>query len=141
MSISDEKIYTSLWSEVRTLLVAKAPFITNSTTTSTTAAVIAAQYNDKEVKRPQVCILPVDKDESNWKFGSDQGKKMLNIIVECWAFNSLGIDQLGEQVEDALKVNEIPGVSLIAVTSSNALNTQPDSKYYLKTITFTYDRE
>ena len=141
MSVSDETLYTDLWSEVRTILVATAPYITNSTTADTTAAVINAQYNDKETKRPQVCILPVDKDESEWKFGSAQGKKMLNIIVECWASNSLGVDQLSQQVEHSLKTTEIGGVSLIAVTSSNAVNIQPDSKYHLKSIAFTYDRE
>jgi len=141
MTITDSTIYTSTWSDIRTKLIASAPYVTNSTTGATTAASILATYNDKLPNRPQIVIEPIVKNEDTFKFGGTEGKKFINVTIECYATNGLGVDQLAEQVEVTLKANDINGIDLVGNTSDNAINIDNEEKYQLKVLTFSYDRE
>jgi len=141
MAITDSTLYTSVFTEIRNKIVAKAPYVTNSTTGATTLASIKAVFNDETPVRPQIVIEPVSKSESSFKFSSTEGKKFINITIECYYKNTLGIDQLAEQVEEALKVNDISGIDLVGITSDYALNLDNEDKYHLKTLTASYDRE
>ena len=141
MAVTDANIYTSVWSEVRTLLVAANLVVTNSTTSQTTLASVNASFNDKNLSKPQVVIQPIDKDEAAFKFGSYEGKKMINVFVDCYASQSQQIDSLAEQVESYLKLNIINGVELVGITCNNGVSINNDSKYFLKSITLSYDRE
>ena len=141
MSISDSSLSVDVFSEVRSKIVAAAPYVTNSTTSETTLAQVRAAYNDKEPVRPQIVINPIEKDEANWKFGGTEGKKFININIECYYKNTLGVDQLADSVETALKANDINGIDLIGVVSSYAYTNPVLIKYHMKGITFTYDRE
>jgi hypothetical protein len=80
-------------------------------------------------------------DESGYKFGSGQGRKFMNITVECYSENTLGIDQLSSQVRDAISTASIDGMELVAVSSDYAFTNPDVNKFHLKTITFTFDRE
>lgn len=141
MAIADSSINTDVWNSVRTVLVAAAPYITNSTTSATTAASINAAYNDKSQTKPQIVIYPINKDESLNKFGATSGKSLINIQVECYASNGLGCDQLADQVETSLKTTEIAGIQLIAVGSDISFVNPDEAKFHIKSLTFTYDRE
>jgi hypothetical protein len=141
MAIADSSVNTDVWNEVRTLIVASAPYITNSTTAATTAASINAAYNDKSQTKPQVVIYPITKDEDINKFGSNYGKVLINVQVECYAGNSLGVDQLCDQVETSLRATNIPGISLVAVGSDISFVNPNEAKFHVKSLTFTYDRE
>ena len=141
MAITDSTINSSVWTEVRSKIVAAAPYVTNSSTSATTAAAINAAYNDKIPTRPQIIIHPINMSEGEWKFGGNQGRKFIDIMVDCYYKNSLGIDQMADQVEDTLKTNEIAGIELVGITSDVAFDVSGENKYHLKSITFSYDRE
>jgi len=141
MAISNSTLNVDVFSEIRALIVANTPYVTNSTTASTTAATINAAYNDKPSIKPQIVINPINKDETKDKFGSNEGRKFINIVIECYYSNTLGIDQLADSVEYTLKHNEIVGIEMVGVTSDYAFNMAAKSKVQLKTLTFTYDRD
>jgi hypothetical protein len=141
MAIADSSANVDIWNSVRSLLVATAIYVTNSTTSATTQALIAAAYNDKNQTKPQVIIYPITKSETLDKFGSNYGKQLINIQVECYASNGLGCDQLCDQVETVIRTNPIDGVSLVSVGSDISFINPNEAKFHLKSLTFTYDRE
>lgn len=142
MAISDSRITSSLWDEIRTVLVASALYVTvSAVSTDTVSATITNQYNDKTPTRPIVVINPIPMDENSWKFGSNQGHKFLNVTIDCYDKRTSGIDELYDQVQNALKTTPIAGVELVAVASDVGFSSVNDNKYHVKTGTFTYDRE
>lgn len=127
---------------MRACIVAASVYTTNQTTSATSAvSVVSGNFNDKVPVRPEIAIHPVEKEEANAKFGGTEGKKMLNVFVDCWADKTLYVDQIAQQVEAAVKAYAWDGVQLVAVTSNNGLSLEADNKYQLKTLTFTFDRE
>jgi hypothetical protein len=80
-------------------------------------------------------------DEDSWKFGGSQGKKMINVVIECYYSNTLGVDQLFDQVRAALDDNDIDGIDLVGISSDYGYNTSAEQKYHVKSGTFTYERE
>jgi hypothetical protein len=142
MSITDASLNTTIWNEIKDVLVDANIYITASSQSSDTViATINASYNDKLAHKPQVCIYPIQFDESEWKFSSNEGKKLINVTTECWAGNTLNVDELAQQVAYAVKHNPIDGISLIGITSNYAFNTAADSKFHMKVVQFTFDRE
>jgi len=142
MAINDITLYTDVWTETRNILVAAAPFVTNSTTASTTAASINAAYNDKSLTKPQIVISPIDKDEDSFKFGSIEGRKIINIVIESYYSSSLGSDQLQQQVDYALKSIIPDGIDLIGITSNGTFDlTNENTKVHGQSATYTYVRE
>jgi hypothetical protein len=139
--VSDSTLSTDVFTAIRNVLVASAPYITNSTTSATSAATINAVYNDKEPQRPQITINPVTFDESEWKFGSIHGHKMINVNIDCYASNTLGVDQLFDQVSASLKGTVIDGMEMVAIASDYGFSSASDAKYHVKSMTLTYDRE
>ena len=139
--VSDSTLSTDVFTEIRNKIVAAAPYVTNSTTSSTSAASILAVHNDTKTTIPQIVINPIVYDEANWKFGGTEGKKFINVIIDCYYKNTLGIDQMSDQVLTALKVNDISGIDLVGVTGDYAFNVNNEAKFHLKSTTFTYDRE
>ena len=141
MAVSDRYITSSLWDSVRDLLVAAAPYVTiSAVSTDTVTATITGSYNDKTMSRPTIVINPIPMDEGEWKFGSNEGRKFLNVTIDCYDKRTSGIDELYDQVQYALKNTEISGVQLIAVSSDVGFYSVNDNKYHVKTGTFTYDR-
>jgi len=134
-------LYTDVWSSIRSALTAQSIYITNSTTSATTAASINAAFNDKNPTNPQIVIYPIMKDEDINKFSSTDGKQLINVKVECYAGNSLGVDQLSQQVETIIKATNLGDVELVALGSDNAFVDPNLAKYHYKTISFTFSRE
>lgn len=141
MTISDSTLNVDVWNDVKSVLVAANLKVTNSSTGSTTAATIAASYNDKTPTRPTVIVMPISKSENDFKFGGTYGKRMINIGIECYASNTLGVDQLADQVEAAMIGNTWDGMSIVGVTSDVAFINPNEAKYQLKTLMYTFDRE
>ncbi len=140
--VSDSDISQDLWDDIKSALVAAVPVITSSlATTDTTVASITSTYNDKAPTRPQIVIHPILVDEGDWKFGSVDGKKLINVVVDCYASKTLYVDQLWDQVRNTLVQNTIAGVDLNALTSDYGFSDPGDQKFHVKTATFTYLRE
>jgi len=139
--VTDNTLSVDVFTSIRSLLVATQPFITNSTTSATTSAEIRATFNDIGAVRPQIILNPIEVEEKEWKFGSFQGKKVINIAVDCYGSNTLGVDQLRDQVEVILKENPITGIDLVGLSTSYAQSLSNDEKYHLVSIIATYDRE
>lgn len=141
MAITDSALTSSVWEAVKDELVSLAPFVTNSTTAETSAASIKAVYNDSNGSRPQIVIRPIGHQESGWKFGSYEGKKFITVDIDFYYQNTLGIEQMYDQVVAQLKTNPIDGIQLIAIASDYGFSTENSDKYHVKTLTLSYDRE
>lgn len=135
MTISNSTLTSDVFTDVRAVLVAA-----NITAESITATVNAT-YNDRQPQRPQVTIGPATVDEDSFKFGSNEGKKFINIVVGCYYSKTVGVDQMYDQVLVAVKAAEFDGIELVAHGGDYAFNTANDQKFHLKSITFTFDRE
>ena len=140
MVITDNNISTSVFNEIRTVLVAASLHTTNSTTSVETTASVLAAYNDQASNKTQVVIVPITKAEDTFFFSSTEGKKTINVMIECYANNTLGIDQLSDQVETALKVNSIVGINLEDINTDYTLTMENDQKFYRKTVIAVYGR-
>lgn len=144
MAISDSTLTVDVYGAVRTFLLATAPYVTNTTSATTTAAVVNAAYNDKQPQKPQLIINPATYTESNFKFDNSRighGRKFINVTVDCYAGTSLGTDQLHDQIRDALADYSFDGMELVALSSDQAFINPNLNKYHLKSIIFTFDRE
>lgn len=141
MVITDSTISTSVWDEVRTILVAASLTASNLTTSTNYSANIGASYNDKAGSKPQVIINPIVMDEDSAKFGGSYGKRMINVLVDIYASNTQYIDQISDQIKTALATNTISGIDLIGVSEDYAFNSPGDNKFHLKSLVFNYQRE
>lgn len=145
MSISDNTLSVDVWNTVRSVLVEASIKITNTTTAGTKTASVLASYNDKKPSVPQIIIQPIDSDESEYKFGSSNGRKFINVTIECYYQNTLGVDQLSDgskaAIREACEDGTITGMDLVGVTETYAFTDPNQTKFHLKTVTFTFDRE
>jgi hypothetical protein len=141
MTISDSTANVDVWNDVKTILVAANLKVTNTSTSATTAATVAATYTDRTPVRPMVVVSPVSSSEDSFKFSSNYGRRMFNITVECYAANTLGVDQLADGVEEAMRAATWDGMSIVGVTSDVAFVNPNEAKYHLKALTYTFDRE
>lgn len=132
-------IRTDTWTAVRNTLVAAALQVTDGSTVKN--ATVAAAYNDKNTSKPQVIIYPLNKDESEFKFSSDDGKQMLNVTVESYYSNTLGVEQLDEQIEEAIKADVPSGMELVGITSDYTFTNPLETKYHSIVTVFTFDKE
>ena len=145
MSINDDTLSVDVFDTIRSVLVSASPVVTNTTTSNTKTASVLAQYNDKSPSAPQIIIIPADVSEDTFKFGGKQGKKFINVGIECYYTNSLGVNQLADQVKvaikDACEDGTIIGMDLVGLTENMAFVNPNEAKYHLKTLTITFDRE
>ena len=145
MAINDSTLSTDVWTTMKTVILAAAPYITNSSTAATTVAGIETAYNDKAVTKPQIIINPIEKGEGEYKFGSRYGKRDINVTVDCYYKNTLGTDQLSDQVEEAkklaLEAGTILGIDLYAISTDQAFVDPNQSKFQMKSVTFSFRRE
>lgn len=135
MTITDSTIYSSVWTDIRTKLVA------SSITVDSTTVSIRAKYNDKYTK-PQVILNPVDKDEIIDKFSATEGKKEITVTIDVYYKTSAGVDSIAEQIEASLKANDISGIEFQRVSSDTGVPLTPnESKFHFKAISVQYLRE
>ena len=141
MAISDNTLTSDIWTEIRTLIVSANPIVTNSTTGATTLAGVKAVFNDSGAARPQIIVRPVTPSTKNHKFGETVSAKNVTVLIECYADNTLGTDQLFDQVSYLLETNPIAGIEITDLDSDYAMNIAANSQYQMKSLSLTYDRE
>ena len=141
MAINDSTIYNDVWVEVKNKLVTTGLYITNSETSATTAVSIEAAYGDEIVTRNSVRIYPARLDEEFDKFSSNQGKKDINIIIDCVGKVGKYADELKGQVRNILIANDITGIDLVGLTDNGFFTPVSREKFYGQSLTFTYMRE
>ena len=148
MAISDDTLSSDVFTTIRAVIVASAPKITytdKASASKTKTASVYAQYNDKTPTSPQIIIIPADVSEDSWRFGGTEGKKLINVGIECYYKTTLGIDQLADTIEAAIKTavenSTITGMDLVGVSENYAFVDPSQMKFHLKTLTFTFDRE
>lgn len=139
MAIADSTLRTDFWNDLRAELVAAS--IQTTIGATVTAANVVATYNDRQYSRPQIVIQPIILGESEFKFSGSYGKRTVNAVVECYSSHSEGIDQMANQVSEALKDNALDGMNLVAVNEDFAFSAPGENKTFLKTLTFVYERE
>jgi hypothetical protein len=139
--VSDNAINVSVWDGIRTALTQSTMYVVNSTTNASVRASVEAQYSDT-LGRPQVVILPMEISESNFKYSSSTGKRIMNVTIECYYSNTLGIEQLADQVDNLIKA-AVPtlGMDLTGITSSYGYAGTGTFKNHLLSLTYTFDRE
>jgi uncharacterized protein YaiE (UPF0345 family) len=139
MAISDSTLAQNVFTDVRSALVAAS--ITTSIGSTVSSANILAAHPDKVYAKPQIVILPIQSDEGDFKFGGSEGRKAINVVIECYSDKSLGVDQLADGVRAALKANTITGIDLVGFSEDYAFNSPGENKFHLKTLTASYLRE
>lgn len=132
---------TDLWSAVRNVLVSANLVTTAGSSSATSAVSVEAAYNDSYVGRPIAVIEPVVRVSDRFKYGDTYPREFDNVIVSCYGKTSLQVDQMSTGIISALASTVIPGVELRSFETDNGLNSPGDSKFYLKTLTFVYDKE
>jgi hypothetical protein len=142
MSISDATLSSDVWTAVKTLLVSATPTVTLGGTSPTTyTATIAASYNDKAIATPTIVVNPIDIDEQVIKFGNTRGTQVITVTMDCYYKNTLGVDQLADQVINALATTAIEGLPLSGWTTTTAWVNPNEAKYQLKTVVAAFRRE
>lgn len=141
MTITDATLPTAFWTALRTRINTAAPYTTNPTTATTTAASIKASYKDLETARPTIVIDPSAITNTPDSFGTTTGQKSINAVIRVFTEFSVGVDQLDEQIQNALIADDIDGVDLESIESSPDVPADPTNiKYYSKTISVAYKR-
>lgn len=145
MSITDTNIYTTTWKAIKDILVAANIQAERDDGNTKNASVKPAFVNDRTAM-PLLVVQEVAKpSEADYKFGSNEGKKTLAVTVDCYTITSKGVEQLGEQVESAIKTalgnGTLIGIDLIDISSDNSFVDPNFGSYKNKSITFTFLRE
>ena len=138
--ITNDNLNVSMFNAVRSAIVNSNPKVTESTGKFRRASVKAV-YDDAKVTTPQIIISPLSVLESEYTFGSNDGKKLINVSVDCYYNNTLGIDQLSDQVTKAVKDEDYEVLDLVGVSSDYAFVNPNEAKFHLKTVTFTFLKE
>jgi len=148
MTISNATLSSDVFTTVRSVLVdaaIKVSYTNKEAQTKYKSATVLAQYNDKSPSVPQIIIMPAGISEDNFKFGYSEGKKFININVECYYKTTKGVDELSDAVKvaikDACEDGTIVGMDLLAISEDYAFVNPNDMKFHLKTLTLTFDRE
>jgi hypothetical protein len=145
MAINDATLKVDVYTTIRDVLVAAAIKVTNSTTSGTKTASVLAAHNDKRTTVPQIVISPASVSEGEFKFGDLEGKKFINVNLECYYKNTLGADQLDDACVAAIKAAlldaTITGMDLNAVDSDYGFANPNEAKFQFKTVSFTFIRE
>lgn len=140
MAISDQTLSSDIWTEIRAVLVTAAITV-DSKSVTIQATNADTTDNAGATRKPFVIINPVNLDETKDKFNSYQGKKFINVFIDCIYKNTLYVDQIADKVTYALSTNKIAGIELIGITSDYAFTDPNQKKYHEKNLTFTYTRE
>ena len=135
MTISNSTLRTDVFEAVRTTLVAAA------ITVNSILATVNVDWNDKKPQRPQITIEPIGTDESEFKFGSNEGKKFINVPVTCHYGTTAGMDEMADAVSVAIKGTTFDNIELIAISTDFAFNLGNGQKFDSLTTTFSFDWE
>jgi len=131
MTVTDRTIYTDFYTDLKALLVAGT--ITGSPT-------ITSADSDKTFTKPTISIHSLDKDETNVFFGTSEGIKILNIVIDCHANTAKKAEQAAQDVEYILKNNKIKGVVLSGIVSNYNKDIINNINMKYKSNTFTYKK-
>ena len=140
MTITDETLSSDVWTDIRAALVASSISV-DSKTATIQATYADIQDNNGSARKPFIIIHPINLEETKDKFGSNQGKKFINVFIDCIYKNTLYMDELADKVTYSLSNANILGISLIGVTSDYAFTDPANKKYHEKNLTFSYVRE
>jgi hypothetical protein len=139
MTISNATLSTDIYSAVRTAIVNAS--ITVSYNSTTISASVVPAYNDEDTSVPQIVVYDSEYDEAEYKFGSNHGKKLINVLVECYFTKGRGTSEMKDKVINAIKDTTFDGMELVAVATDTAFINPNEQKYHLVGINFTFDRE
>jgi hypothetical protein len=137
--VEDKTLKVDIWNAIRSALVGKV-YITNTATTTTTVASIVATFNDEYPSKPIVEVMPLRVEETLDEFSNIQGNKDILVTINCYYKNSLGVDQMDDQITDILKTTKINGISLRSIYSGIPLIPN-DNKYHIKSLSISYNRK
>ena len=140
MTISNATISSDVWYSVKTAIYNASPTVTLTGTEVKQASVIPS-YKSSRTTTPQIVVNPIEKSESEYKFGANRGRMFINITVDCYYSTTLGVDQLADQVEEAVSNYDFGNMELVAMSSDYAYTDPSAQDFHLKSITFSFDKE
>lgn len=143
MAIDDDFIKTSVWTDIRGVLVSASIIgsTVSGSVSSTSSASIVGEYSDEHKNKPQVVIHPVVLSEADFKFGGTYGKRTLNVPIECFHSNGKALDYMDDMVSRTLANSTPSGLSLVSVESATDFGTPADNKVKSRMTVFTFTRE
>ncbi len=140
MAISDETLSSDIWKTIRQTLV-DASITIDSKSVTIQASNADTTDNNGSARKVFIIIHPVNLDETKDKFGSNQGKKFINIFIDC-IYNKVGfVEELADKVNYILSEANISGLDLVGITSDSAFTDPNRKKYHEKNLSFAYMRE
>lgn len=135
MAVTNLSTANDIFLEVRQILIDA-----NITYDGQDAQILNALDDNYDGTKPALIIDPAEIDETLSLFGSNDGNKIINIIVAAYFKTTGGVDSLSDQAKRALKDNKISGVALNQLIDNNDLNVGDQNKYNSKATTFVYNR-
>ena len=134
MSINDNNLSVDVFDAVRSRLI-------SASLVSDSSSVDIRVSHAESSGRPQIVIDPVNVSESSWTFNNSEGSKSIPVVLGIYTSNHKSNAVLGDVVSSLLKLNDISGLNLVLLSSSNDFTNVSDNKYKSRTITATYNRE
>lgn len=134
MSINDNNLSVDVFDAVRARLI-------SASLVSGGKSVDVRVSHAESSGRPQIVMEPLDIGESSWTFNNVEGSKSIPVVMRVFAGNHLDNAVLGDLVTGVVKLNDIQGINLVLLSSSNDFTNVTDNKYKSKTISATYNRE
>lgn len=139
MAINDDHLFTSIWNDVKTVLLAGNIIASSGSTTSSVS--ILGEYNDSHTNHPQVIIYPVVLSEDSFTFQGQYGKRTINVIIECVHTNSRAVDYMAETVHAIMTSTVFDTMALVAVHDDPDIGFPGDRKVLSRIQTFVFERE
>jgi hypothetical protein len=140
MTITDKTLSVSVWDAIKTTITS-ANIKVGGTAVTVQATHADITDGSGSSRKHFVIVNPIEVDETKDKFGSNQGKKFINILIDCIDNKTSAIDYIADEVTYALSEANIQGIDLVGVTSSYAFTNPNLIKYHEKNLVFTYTRE
>ena len=114
--------------------------LTSANLLSSTATVTAAYIDDKDASFPQVVVNAVDVDKENPTLNRTYWTNNISIMIDIFTKKNKDKDLIADEIDALISPLNIPGISLIGITESNALEPVGGNKIHLKSVTLTYMR-
>lgn len=131
MTINDSTLRNDVFKDIRDYIV----------TNKTSSASVNVEFNRKTPKKDQIVIRPIIPSEMLDKFGSDYGRRDINVIIFIYGSTAKSAAQLSDEVTTLLRSNNIQGIELVSIDDDYDSAVYNDNVYHGITLSCLFRRE
>ena len=114
--------------------------LTSANLLSSTATVRAAYPDEKDASFPMVIVNPVDVSKDNPTFDRTYWSNNISVMIDIFTKKNKDKDLIADEIDYLISRLNIPGISLVGISESNALEPTGGNKIHLKSVILTYKR-